>query len=166
MCHKLSGLARKALKKLACFTPGIVKLRGTGFNGLMSKKNKYFGTDGIRGTANQFPMTPELALKAAMATAIVLRDARNGGHIDPAVLCQDTRRFFYLLAQAISAGVLGLGVGGCPLWVLPRRAVWRGGGKGLCRVCGTDRNAERCACVESSGDDRFAIVRSLLQEEP
>lgn len=110
MCHKLSDLARKGLKKLAFFTRGIVKLRGTGFNSLMSKKNKYFGTDGIRGKANQFPMTPDMALKAAMATAIVLRDARNGGHMDRAVIGKDTRLSCYMLEQAMTAGFLAMGM--------------------------------------------------------
>ena len=36
---------------------------------------KYFGTDGIRGKANSFPMTADMALKVAMATALTLRHA-------------------------------------------------------------------------------------------
>ena len=40
---------------------------------------KYFGTDGIRGHANQHPMTPEIALKVGMAAGIVFKnsDHRN-----------------------------------------------------------------------------------------
>ena len=76
----------------------------------MSKKTKYFGTDGIRGTANQFPMTADMALKAAMATAIVLRDARNGGHMDRAVIGKDTRLSCYMLEQAMTAGFLAMGM--------------------------------------------------------
>lgn len=76
----------------------------------MSKKTQYFGTDGIRGKTNQFPMTAEMALKVAMATAIVLRDARNGGHMDRAVIGKDTRLSCYMLEQAMTAGFLAMGM--------------------------------------------------------
>lgn len=76
----------------------------------MSKKTQYFGTDGIRGKANQFPMTADMALKVAMATAIVLRDARNGGHMDRAVIGKDTRLSGYMLEQAMSAGFVAMGM--------------------------------------------------------
>lgn len=36
--------------------------------------------------------------------------------------------------------------------------------KGLCPICGKDRNIEECNCADSSGDDRFSILRSLLKE--
>lgn len=76
----------------------------------MSKKTQYFGTDGIRGKANQFPMTADMALKVAMATAIVLRDARNGGHMDRAIIGKDTRLSGYMLEQAMSAGFVAMGM--------------------------------------------------------
>ena len=49
---------------------------------------KLFGTDGIRGTANLEPMTPETALRVAMATGRVLR---RGPHRHLVVIGKDTR---------------------------------------------------------------------------
>ncbi len=75
-----------------------------------SKQHKYFGTDGIRGQANQFPMTADMALKVAMATAKVLRQARNGEHMDRAIIGKDTRLSGYMLEQAMSAGFVSMGM--------------------------------------------------------
>lgn len=71
---------------------------------------KYFGTDGIRGQANKFPMTAEMALKVAMATALVLRERRNGSHTNRAVIGKDTRLSCYMLEQALTAGFLSMGM--------------------------------------------------------
>lgn len=70
----------------------------------------YFGTDGIRGRANAFPMTADMALKVAMATASVLRARRNGVHTDRAVIGKDTRLSCYMLEQALTAGFLSMGM--------------------------------------------------------
>ena len=43
---------------------------------LVRMSRKYFGTDGIRGQANTAPMTADMALKVAMAAAIVMREAQ------------------------------------------------------------------------------------------
>ena len=56
-------------------------------------KRKYFGTDGIRGRANSFPMTADMALKVAMATASVLRQSRGGKHMDRVVIGKDTKKY-------------------------------------------------------------------------
>ena len=74
------------------------------------EKRKYFGTDGIRGQANRFPMTADMALKIAMATAQVLRNARNGNHMNRAVIGKDTRLSGYMLEQAMSAGFVAMGM--------------------------------------------------------
>lgn len=50
------------------------------------------------------------------------------------------------------------------LLALPMQPLCRPDCKGLCPICGVDRNLESCSCEESGGDDRFAIVRSLLKE--
>ncbi len=71
---------------------------------------KYFGTDGIRGRANSFPMTAETALKVAMATAVVLRAKRNGNHTDRAVIGKDTRLSGYMLEEAMCAGFVSMGM--------------------------------------------------------
>ncbi|HBR68477.1 MAG TPA: phosphoglucosamine mutase [Rhodospirillaceae bacterium] len=71
---------------------------------------RYFGTDGIRGQANTFPMTAEMALKVAMATAVVMRQRRNGSHTDRVVIGKDTRLSCYMLEQAMTAGFLSMGM--------------------------------------------------------
>ncbi len=73
---------------------------------------KYFGTDGIRGTANQAPMTADMALRVAMATAYVLRAAaRNGApQMDRVVIGKDTRLSGYMLEQAMAAGFVAMGM--------------------------------------------------------
>lgn len=69
---------------------------------------KYFGTDGIRGQANKFPMTAPMALKVAMATAIVLKS--HNGHKPRVLIGKDTRLSCYMLEQAMTAGFLAMGM--------------------------------------------------------
>lgn len=71
---------------------------------------KYFGTDGIRGRANTPPMTAEIALKVAMATAAVLRERLPGQPTDRVIIGKDTRLSCYMLEQAITAGFLSMGM--------------------------------------------------------
>ncbi len=71
---------------------------------------KYFGTDGIRGQANTFPMTAEMALKAAMATALVLKRDNNGNHQNRAVIGKDTRLSCYMIEQAMASGFVSMGM--------------------------------------------------------
>jgi phosphoglucosamine mutase len=68
---------------------------------------KYFGTDGIRGRANQHPMTADIALKVAMATAKVL--GKNHAH-SRVVIGKDTRLSCYMLEQSLTAGFLAMGM--------------------------------------------------------
>ncbi len=70
---------------------------------------KYFGTDGIRGQANSFPMTAEIAMKVAMATAHVLR-AHGGEHTNRVIIGKDTRLSCYMLEQALTSGFLSMGM--------------------------------------------------------
>lgn len=71
---------------------------------------KYFGTDGIRGQANSFPMTADMALKVAMATAHVLREKQNGSHMNRVVIGKDTRLSGYMLEQAMASGFVAMGM--------------------------------------------------------
>jgi phosphoglucosamine mutase len=68
---------------------------------------KLFGTDGIRGTANREPMTPETALKVAMATGRVLR---RGDHRHLVLIGKDTRLSGYMLEPALTAGFIAMGM--------------------------------------------------------
>lgn len=73
-------------------------------------KKKYFGTDGIRGRANTYPMTADVALKVAMATARVLKRANNGHAMNRAIIGKDTRLSCYMLEQAMASGLLAMGM--------------------------------------------------------
>lgn len=68
---------------------------------------KYFGTDGIRGTANQFPITPEIALKVGMAVGAKFTD---GGHRHRVVIGKDTRLSGYMVESALTAGLISVGM--------------------------------------------------------
>ena len=71
---------------------------------------KYFGTDGIRGQANTYPMTADMALKVAMATASVLRARRNGDQTDRVIIGKDTRLSGYMFEEAMCAGFVAMGL--------------------------------------------------------
>ncbi len=71
----------------------------------MSKK--LFGTDGIRGTANEWPITPELALRLGRAVARVLDAQQAGKH--KVVIGKDTRISGYMLETAITSGLVAEG---------------------------------------------------------
>jgi uncharacterized protein len=48
------------------------------------------------------------------------------------------------------------------LLLLPMQPLCKPDCKGLCPICGVDRNVEQCACEDDAGDERFAALRSLL----
>jgi phosphoglucosamine mutase len=68
---------------------------------------RLFGTDGIRGVANEHPMTPELALQLGRAVTFVA--GRGKSHAPRVVLGKDTRLSGYMLEQAIASGVCAMG---------------------------------------------------------
>jgi phosphoglucosamine mutase len=68
---------------------------------------KLFGTDGIRGVANEPPMTPEVALQLGRAVTFVA--GRGKGHVPRILLGKDTRLSGYMLEQAIASGVCATG---------------------------------------------------------
>jgi phosphoglucosamine mutase len=71
---------------------------------------KLFGTDGIRGKANEWPMTADMALKVAMATALTLEQNNGGLHTRRAVIGKDTRLSGYMLEQALASGFTAMGM--------------------------------------------------------
>jgi phosphoglucosamine mutase len=68
---------------------------------------KLFGTDGIRGTANQEPMTAETALRLALAAGAYFR---RGEHRHRVVIGKDTRLSGYMLEPALAAGFTAMGM--------------------------------------------------------
>ncbi|MEM6902354.1 MAG: phosphoglucosamine mutase [Pseudomonadota bacterium] len=81
---------------------------------------QYFGTDGIRGTANVEPMTPETTLRVAMATGAVLN---RGEHRHRAVIGKDTRLSGYLIEPALTAGFIAMGLDVILVGPMPTPAV-------------------------------------------
>jgi len=79
----------------------------------MNAPKKIFGTDGVRGTANIEPVTAETALKLGRAAGHVFKnlesEARGHGR-HKIVLGKDTRLSGYMLENAISSGILSMGV--------------------------------------------------------
>ena len=85
-------------------------------------KRRYFGTDGIRGTVGEAPITPEFVLRLGHAAGRVLaRETRSGR---PAVLIgKDTRISGYMLEAALQAGFASAGVDVVLCGPLPTPAV-------------------------------------------
>ena len=83
---------------------------------------KLFGTDGIRGKANVYPITPELALLVGKATALVLGAGGNDGR-KRVVLGKDTRISGYMLENALTAGLTGMGMDVLSVGPMPTPAV-------------------------------------------
>ena len=81
---------------------------------------KLFGTDGIRGTANSEPMTPETALKVAMAVGECFY---NGAHKHLVVIGKDTRLSGYMLEPALTAGFVTMGMDVVLVGPLPTPAI-------------------------------------------
>lgn len=68
---------------------------------------RLFGTDGIRGIANQHPMTSEMALKVGRAVGHIFQE-EDRAHI--ILIGKDTRRSGYMLENALTAGLCSMGV--------------------------------------------------------
>src|ERR1700682_5200179 len=81
---------------------------------------KLFGTDGVRGTANVEPMTPETALKVAMAVGECFH---NGTHKHLVVIGKDTRLSGYMLEPALTAGFITMGMDVVLVGPLPTPAI-------------------------------------------
>lgn len=69
--------------------------------------DKLFGTDGIRGIANEFPMTTDLAMKVGAGTAHLFKNHHRRPKI---VIGKDTRLSGYMIETAITAGICAMGV--------------------------------------------------------
>jgi phosphoglucosamine mutase len=94
----------------------------------MSRGRKIFGTDGVRGRANVEPVTAETALKLGRAAAHVFKNlnpesrSREKHRI---VIGKDTRLSGYMLENALSSGILSMGVDVLFIGPLPTPGVAR-----------------------------------------
>ena len=68
---------------------------------------RLFGTDGIRGVANTYPMTTEIAMQVGRGIAFQVKDFKHGHRI---VIGKDTRLSCYMLENALAAGICSMGV--------------------------------------------------------
>jgi len=87
---------------------------------------KLFGTDGVRGTANLDPVTAELALRLGRSAAHIfsqLPTYSHNGHRPRVVIGKDTRLSGYMLENAITAGVLSMGLDALLIGPLPTPGV-------------------------------------------
>ncbi len=76
---------------------------------MVSRSKKLFGTDGVRGLANQYPITPDIALKIGQAIGILLkRKYKDKKHT--VLIGKDTRISGYMLEQALASGLNSMGV--------------------------------------------------------
>lgn len=75
-----------------------------------ANRKRLFGTDGIRGTANQFPITPDLVLKVGQAMGYILRSQPSRNKIPKVVIGKDTRLSGYMVELALTSGLNSMGV--------------------------------------------------------
>ena len=83
-------------------------------------KRRYFGTDGIRGQSNTFPMTPDLAMRVGIAVGTIFR---RGAHRHRVVIGKDTRLSGYMLENAMVAGFTAACIDAFVLGPIPTPAV-------------------------------------------
>ena len=82
---------------------------------------KLFGTDGVRGTANTYPITAEMALRIGAAVGRYFRRDASGVH--RVVIGKDTRLSGYMLESALTAGLTSTGMNVLLLGPVPTPAV-------------------------------------------
>ena len=86
-------------------------------------EKKLFGTDGIRGKANTYPITPEVALQLGKALGKYFRADRGG--VFRAVIGKDTRLSGYMLESALESGLVSMGMDVYSVGPLPTPAIAR-----------------------------------------
>ena len=82
---------------------------------------KLFGTDGVRGRANSYPMTAEMALRLGAAAGRYFR--RDGSRAHRVVIGKDTRLSGYMIETALTAGYTSTGMNVLLLGPVPTPAV-------------------------------------------
>lgn len=70
---------------------------------------KLFGTDGIRGEVNKYPMSPEIVLRIGMAAALILQQKSDHGR-NMVLIGKDTRLSGYMIESALTSGICSMGM--------------------------------------------------------
>ena len=151
--------------------PSAAKANGTRANGAAASKaprpaeRQLFGTDGIRGTANEPPMTPELALALGKAVAYVA--GRNKAHTPRVLIGKDTRLSGYMIEQAIAAGICSMGArvilcGPIPTPAVAQLTVSMRADAGI--VISASHNPYQDNGIKIFGDDGFKLADEMEAE--
>ena len=82
-----------------------------------NKAEKLFGTDGVRGKANQYPITPEMAVKIGRAAALYFQSPKKGAV--KIAIGRDTRISGNMLESAAAAGICSAGADALSAGVIP-----------------------------------------------
>ncbi|MEM9331797.1 MAG: phosphoglucosamine mutase [Pseudomonadota bacterium] len=135
-------------------------------------QRNYFGTDGIRGTANSFPMTAEVAMRVGMAAGIAFR---RGDHRHRVVIGKDTRLSGYMIENALVAGFTAAGMDVFLLGPVPTPAVamlTRSMRSDIGVMISASHNQYRDNGIKLFGPDGFklsdkieASIESLVEED-
>ncbi len=83
------------------------EVKSAGLSSEGTSVKRLFGTDGVRGTAGKFPMTPDIVLKLGQALGYVLRKKEE---MPKVVIGKDTRLSGYMVEQCLAAGLNSMGV--------------------------------------------------------
>ena len=75
---------------------------------MSNTERKLFGTDGVRGVANIYPMTTEMAMQIGRAAAYIVKKGRQSRH--KIVIGKDTRLSGYMIENALASGICSMGV--------------------------------------------------------
>jgi phosphoglucosamine mutase len=73
-------------------------------------RKRLFGTDGIRGTANQHPITPDVVMRVGQAMGYLLQQGPRRNANPKVVIGKDTRLSGYMVEQALTSGLNSMGV--------------------------------------------------------
>ena len=86
---------------------------------------RLFGTDGIRGQANEFPMLPNIVVKIGQAIGVILqKNKKDGSSLSPKVVIgKDTRLSGYMIEMALASGLNSMGINVQLVGPLPTPAI-------------------------------------------
>jgi len=87
---------------------------------MIQKNTRLFGTDGVRGRANKYPMTPEIALAMGRAAGKILKERYGKARV---VIGKDTRLSCYVFENALIAGLCSMGIDTLMVGPLPTPGV-------------------------------------------
>ena len=125
---------------------------------------KYFGTDGVRGRANTYPMTPDMALKLGAAVGSFFRKDQKEHRV---VIGKDTRRSSYMFENALASGLMSTGMDVYFLGPVPTPAVGmltRSMRADLGVMISASHNEYRDNGIKFFGPDGFKLSDAVEQE--